>query len=986
MSIAKLDSMCKIIPSTGVGSETIPWVFRKKWFFTLCNTLQFILMYKNTYKTLVMSLLLAMTYTVDLLAQQKSIVPTGSVRGMAMDTINNYALQSATASVYKTTDNALLNFQFTNNYGEFSVKNLPLNVPLKVEITHIGYAPVHKTFTLTAKDNVIDLKTFVLSKSDVTLQEVTVSIPPITMNGDTLEFNAGAFKLDSNAVIEDMLRKIDNITLWGDGKITVNGTEIKSVLVNGKPFFGNDAKIALQNIPKNALQKVQIYNTMAFNPDKPLDSLMEMNFKLKKGMDFGYFGKVGTGYGTDNRFEGDASLSFFTSKMQLSILGAGNNINKLANDANALIENSTFKGIGTNLNYQPNFRINGMNRPFSAGAKFTYNFFDKPNNYSKSQLMANYFLQNINIEDLSSIQRTTSLNNNSQIFDKSNSRGISQNLTQKFDSSYELIKNGHYLNISQAIKVVDRTIEDDIMFLTENARHATTSTNSSIERNNHKSKNFDFAVNYGMPFKSRQRVSGLSARYTINIFDIDNDLAKLTSFRSFLDPLANMDYNRTYYTKMTELAQQLEFELPNLRRLIFGSAQLSGINFSLTNKTNLNLKNSHDLIEDFDSSIGAYRKNGYLSNAINIRMLEEIPGISFTKSIMNNLSDRYNKKLMIRVSAKHLFIHQLNRSEKDFQNLDLNYNRFIPEANISYNVEVYGEYKRSYTLAYKTSVRIPGLNELAPLTDSTNMYNLKRGNANLKEAFNRELSLIFDHNDQSTVNILNYSASINAGQIDDAIVDSVLIDNQNRRTIFRANADDYQYLNISGNVKKAFKMKSSGLQLSFVPNIGWANVPLYINNIFAHSDNLNTTFSLSAIYTRGGYLTVEGKQSYSTYRSVQRTLETKYNGANTASRLSVNYDPTKRLSLGSNITFNRSSAMGSQNIDFTIWNASAMYRFLKGNNLELKFSALDLLRQNNSVVNESIGNSFTIGTRNVLQQYFMTTLSYYPRHFGKKNK
>jgi hypothetical protein len=63
-----------------------------------------------------------------------------------------------------------------------------------------------------------------------------------------------------------------------------------------------------------------------------------------------------------------------------------------------------------------------------------------------------------------------------------------------------------------------------------------------------------------------------------------------------------------------------------------------------------------------------------------------------------------------------------------------------------------------------------------------------------------------------------------------------------------------------------------------------------------------------------------------------------------------------------------------------------VYRFLKGNNAEIKFAALDLLRQNTSVINYGDANSFTIGTQNVLKQYFMTTISYYPRQFGKKGK
>ncbi|QEC73518.1 Plug domain-containing protein [Arachidicoccus ginsenosidivorans] len=101
------------------------------------------------------------------------------------------------------------------------------------------------------------------------------------MNGDTLEFNADAFHLDPNAVAEDLLRKLPGVVVWGDGTITVHGREVSRVLVNGKPFFGGDTKVATQNLPKKAVEKVQVYQ-QSKNKDNPLDSITEVNIQLKK--------------------------------------------------------------------------------------------------------------------------------------------------------------------------------------------------------------------------------------------------------------------------------------------------------------------------------------------------------------------------------------------------------------------------------------------------------------------------------------------------------------------------------------------------------------------------------------------------------------------------------------------------------------------------------------------------------------------------------
>jgi len=192
-------------------------------------------------------------------SQQKTVVPPiGKVKGIVRDTSQNYVLKSATVSVYKAADSALLSYQVTNNYGEFSFTSLPVDLLLRLEISNVGYLTTRKNFTIPSDKNALDLKTLIATQQDILLDDVVISVPPMSMNGDTLEFNASAFKLDSNATVEDMLRAIPNVTLWGDGQITVNGTEVKSLKVNGKSFFGGDAKIAIQNISKNALQKVQV--------------------------------------------------------------------------------------------------------------------------------------------------------------------------------------------------------------------------------------------------------------------------------------------------------------------------------------------------------------------------------------------------------------------------------------------------------------------------------------------------------------------------------------------------------------------------------------------------------------------------------------------------------------------------------------------------------------------------------------------------------
>lgn len=910
----------------------------------------------------------------------------GTAKGIVRDTTHNYVLRSATVSIYKGGDSTLLNYQITNNFGEFNFKNLPIGLPLRLEVSYVGYQQLRKSFTIAAGKNEVDLKTLIINPRDITLKDVVISVPPISMNGDTLEFNAAAFKLDSNAVVEDLLRKIPNITLWGDGQITVNGREVKSLLVNGKPFFGGDMKTATQNIAKNALSKVQVYSTVK-DKSNPLDSTLEMNLKLKKGKDIGYFGKVGFGYGTDGRYETDASLNIFSPKMQIAIVGASNNINKTPYNVQTLVANSTFKGAGTNVEYQPDFRSAGITQPNALGTTFNYNFVEKPTYENRSALKADYFLQDRNTDNITETTTTTSINSTDKIIENSSSTNNSASTDQRYSSNFEWAKRSHSMNFSNSLNLNQGDNTSQTLRSSGNLDNDLTSTNNSLNQNNYKNSSFNLGGDYRFSqrnWRPKQRIREFNASYALSVNDNENHQLNLTEFKSFTNPADDRKFNRKYDNSSNSINQQINFELPSLKQLFFGDMNFGRIDFSLTNRLNLRSNKDKNQVQDLNTVTDAYEANSYLSNEVQTDVLDETVGLSIRKSYYKNLSNRYSKNLSFSFSPKQKYIRQDNRSLKSFQNIKKTYSRFMPDASVNYSNYQHGEYYRSYNLSFTTDIRIPNIQQLAPLVDSTNLYYLQKGNVNLREVVDKRISFNFNHTDQTSKNTLNYGVQLTGGMINSNIVDSILISADNRRTVYLVNADGNKYLNFYGNIRKAYKFKTSEIQLSFNSQINTSKNPGYTNGVFAFSSNFNTNSSGSINYTYKSYLALAIGQDYSTYRSKQEAFNTQYSGKTITSKLSSSYNVTKKFTLNSNISLNTNSSVGAKDVNFTIWNASAIYRFLKGNNAEFKFSALDLLRQNNSVINYGYANSFTVGRQNVLQQYFMTTLSYYPRQFGKK--
>lgn len=913
-------------------------------------------------------------------AQTTAPPPTGTIKGIVRDTVHNYVLKAATVSIYKA-DNTVINYQLSNNYGEFKFSNLPIDKPLRLDISNVGYQTIQKNITIPKGQTMLDLKNVIINPQDVNLQEVTITVPPISYNNDTLEINAIAFKLDTNATVEDLLKKVPNITVWGDGIITVNGREVKQLTVNGKQFFGGDNKIALQNIPKNALEKIQIFNTA--DRDKPLDSNLVANLKLKKGKDRSYFGKISAGYGTDKHYQFDGNLNFSTPKLQLSVIGASNDINKIPNDINTLIRNSTYKGVGTSVEYQSDFRQTGLNKGNVAGAQMTYNF--KPDSKewnNKSSLTADYYFKNLESSNIGDAQTITTIADNNQLYANSNTTSSNISDRHRFNSIYNYYQKSHSLDLSESFNTERGENSNSSNRTAQNNARQLTSTNDSKGQSNYTNTDFTFRASYNYQNYSnwKQRFKSLNASYDVSMNNRNNDRTEITEFKDLLNSANNRDFNRKYQTDSKNLSQTMTLGLPNLKSIFFGNANLSGFDAEITGRLALNNNEEHNFIEDFVN--GNYQQNNYLSNNLKTNVTDFTPGISLSKTFSKNLSNRYYKSLNIKITAAQQVINQNNTSDRSFQNLKRTYHNFVPVISVSASNYQTGTYQESLSLSYRTQVTIPNLYQLAPLTDSTNLYNLQRGNLNLKEELNRSININFYHYDMKSKNTLNFNINGSAGIVDNDIVDSTFIDQQNRRTVYLTNANGNRYANLNGNIRKSFKLKTSELQVGFSTSFNFSKNPTYTNTLFNFSNNFYTNNSLQTTFTYKDKLALETKQDIVTSVAKQSTLGTTYKNITLTTSFSGNYNFTKKFSISSNINFNNNNPSVGETINFAIWNANATYRFTKGNNAEVKFSALDLLHQNKSILNYTSVNSFTTSSRNVLQQYFMVTLSYYPRKFG----
>ncbi|GHE34214.1 porin family protein [Sphingobacterium griseoflavum] len=927
-------------------------------------------------------------FSTHAIAQNKNTTVKGIVKGIIRDSVYNHVMKSTTVSIYADRD-SLLSYQMSNNLGAFYFNELPVGKNLKLIISNVGYDEISKSFIIDKDSKAIDFKVIYVSQKMNQIDEVLVTVPPIRMNGDTLEFNASAFHLDSNAVVQDLMKKIPNITQWGDGKITVNGREIKSLLVNGREFMGSDSRIAIENIPKNALEKIQVYN-VADNPKNRQDSILHMNLKLKKGKDNGYFGKMGGSLGTGSRYEGDLSFNVFSPKLQISIVGASNNVNKIPNDINTLLRNSTFKGVGVQLDYMTDFRKAGLTQPNSGGYAFTYDFRDLTEKKQyRNVLSSEYFLLNNHILQGEESQTETSLNNQSGILEQNIRNSQADDIAHRFNNSYQFAKDRYSFNFSQSLHVNNSSSTRSNSSLSANENNQIVSQSSNVNKNDEKGKSFDFKS--GASFFSNiwdidRRFTSFDLNYALRINDKRNDRETYTDFISHVDSKQNKSFNRTYNNNAQHIAHSLSFNIPSMVKLLFGVRKF-GL-FEVDIKNNLDIVNNRerDMVFDYNSQLTRLTENTYLTNNSSYNTLTYEPILSLNRTITKALTNRFYKALSFAVNIKQQFFKQHNTSAKEIQNIDRLYTNFIPAASISFSDSQFGDYRKTISFHYDNKIGVPQIWQMAPLIDSANVYFLRMTNLDLKEKRTESISFNFKRSNDKKDDF-EYSLGLRYSTVHNNIIDSILIDNQNVRTIYMINNSDNRTINAIGGLNKAIKLKNSEVQLSYNSEFNNVLSPHVINN---SSDIWTTNYfnnSFDINYTYNSQLAIEGKQQFrnSFTKQVSKT-ENSFKNSNISTSISVSCNVTKKFRINSNIEFSTLKSTGSASINYNIWNASALYRLLKGDNLELKLSALDILHQNTAIINRNAGGVITFGTQQVLQQYFTFGVSYYPRKFGKRNR
>ena len=175
------------------------------------------------------------------------------VTGMVVDS-TGAGLPGATVVALTREDSVLTRFSTTNRDGAFTLRRVPEGAYI-LQITYVGFRTHRQDLDLSGGD--YDAGTIVLEPSTVELDELIVGAEhiPIVVKADTLEYNAAAFAVRPNDMVEDLLRRLPGVEVEDDGTIRAQGEEVQKVLVEEKEFFGTIPRLPPETCPRMWLKR-----------------------------------------------------------------------------------------------------------------------------------------------------------------------------------------------------------------------------------------------------------------------------------------------------------------------------------------------------------------------------------------------------------------------------------------------------------------------------------------------------------------------------------------------------------------------------------------------------------------------------------------------------------------------------------------------------------------------------------------------------------
>ena len=893
---------------------------------------------------------------------------SGSVKGVAFDSTLMQHVPNTTVTVLQLKDSSLVSFTMTDNSGRFEITSIPAG-RYRLLITHVNYHSIAIPFTIDDQHKLHDMGSITLYDKNRILSEVVIEAeaPPVTMSGDTVIYNAGSFKTQPNASVEDLLKKMPGIKVEKDGTIKAQGDKVKKVLVDGKEFFGNDPKVATKNLPADAIDKVQVYDKMSDQAQltgiDDGNSERTINLKLKKDKKKGMFGKIKGAYGTGDRYQGNANLNSFKGARQLSVIGTANNTNAegfsfmdVLNFTGALNQQRNNSG-DIQINIADDDPLAGLLGGNNLGINTTAGGGVNYNNIigNKTDLQSNYFFSSYNPYRESYIKRQYFVPSNIYT-ENSTSQNNNDNHRLNFTADYQ-IDSFNSLKITPSLTYQNSRMSKTSQYQTANINGSLTNDGNSVYNSASDGYNFGGSLLYRRKFHRKGRTLSFNLSGTDNNSNGDDRLSSLINFydstgtpflRDSISQISNKHADQKSYNA------RIVYTEPIFRKYLLELSAGNDYLKDIASKNTYDYNPATSKYDLLDNSLTNKYQNDYDNKTAGIRIRRQTRKYNYAAGFswhMANLDGKANSVIKDSLISRQ-------------------FSDLLPNARFQYRFSQF----KSITFLYSTATNPPTIAQLQPLADNSNPLYVKLGNPGLQEEYSHTMRL--NLNWLNPFKNRNVFATLMYQQVQNKIVNSDHINALGVDSVKLVNVNGT--VNTNGNLTYEFPVRKLKATITTGGRMGYTKGEQFINSLPNNIRTVTLAPELGIELNPTEKLNISLNADINFYNasySIASASNTRYITQDYSADVSLQLPKKFYVATNFNYIINTHRGQGFNNA-VPLWNASLSKQMLKYNRGEVKFSVNDILNMNIGVSRTANQNYIEDSRVNGLRRFFMLGFTY----------